>query len=279
MPNMQLTRATFDRLATQIHRLCGVVVGPDKEYLVRDRLEPIVRRHGWRTFEELAERLPGATSNPLCVEVVEAIVTHETSFFRDPHVWEAIGQVVFPALLHARRSTQDPLRCWSAATSTGQEAYTLAMVFLEHAAGAAPEQCSILATDICPTAIRRGEQGEYESRELARGLSPGRKQRFFSPHGPHWRVVESARRMIDFRRLNLVEPLPPLGSFDLICCRNLLIYFDEPTRRTLCARLHALLRAGGWLVLGSAENLYGVSDGFESVVAGKALFYRKRSAN
>lgn len=275
MSNLLLSRATFDRLAIQIHRLCGVVVGPDKEYLVRDRLEPIVRRHGWRSFEELAERLPGATTSPLSVEVVEAIVTHETSFFRDPHVWEAIGQVVYPNLLHAR-GAQSPLRCWSAAASTGQEAYTLAMVFLEHAAGAAPEQCSILASDICPTAIRRGELGEYESRELARGLSPGRKQRFFEPLEPRWRVNDAARRMVEFRRLNLVEPLPPLGPFDLICCRNLLIYFDEPTRRTLCARLHALLRDGGWLVLGSAENLYGVSDGFESVVAGKALFYRKR---
>lgn len=267
---MQLPPATFERLQRQVQRLCGLALGADKEYLVRDRLEPLLRRHSWKSFEELAERLEQSRDTALADGVVEAIVTHETSFFRDPHVWEAVQRRVLPEIL-ARRGK---VRIWSAATSTGQEAYSLAMLCSEFDARG-PDRCSILATDICESALRAGAAGEYDVRELDRGVSAARRQRFFHPAGRKWRVNEGLRRMIEFRRVNLAAPLPALGTFDLICCRNLLIYFSLETRQQLCERLRAALADGGWLLLGAAENLYGVSDRFSSFAIDGALIYRQ----
>jgi chemotaxis protein methyltransferase CheR len=203
--------------------------------------------------------------------VVEAMVTHETSFFRDPQVWEALARGVLPRLL----AREGPIRLWSAGTATGQEAYSLAMLMRELTDAKSAERCSILATDISEAAVRIGTAGEYEPRELARGVSPQRRQRFFFEHQRRWRVNEELRRMIEFRRLNLAMQLPPLGRFHLICCRNLLIYFNLETRVALAEQLNGLLADGGWLLLGSAENLYGVSERFASEMVEGALIYRK----
>lgn len=274
---MRLERPVFDRLRQTIHRTCGLVIGDDKEYLVRDRLAPIVTKHGWQSYEQLADRiaLPGQTA--LVDEVVEAIVTHETSFFRDPHVWESLRRELFPRLL-AQKPAGSNVRLWSAAMSTGQEAYTLAMLaheFADTSAAATPSRFSILATDICQSAVAAGKTGVYETRDLARGVSELRRRRFFEPHEGRWRAKTELREMIDFRRVNLAQPLPPLGAFDLICCRNVLIYFDDATRRRLCEQFHSLLAGEGWLLLGAAENLYGISDRFESTKLGEAVVYRK----
>jgi chemotaxis protein methyltransferase CheR len=276
---MRLERADFDRLRQSIHRLCGLVIGDDKEYLVRDRLAPIIARNGWNSYAQLADRLQSGAISKLTDEVVEAIVTRETSFFRDPHVWESIRRDLFPKLLESR-SPSEKVRLWSAAASAGQEAYTLAMLVHEAADSqlsprASPERFSILATDICPTAVAAGQQGVYDARELARGVTELRKRRFFEAYDGRWRVREELRKLVEFRRVNLAHPLPRLGTFDLICCRNVLIYFDEATRRQVCAQFHGLLANGGWLLLGSAENLYGISDRFESVQFGEAIAYRK----
>lgn len=269
---MRLERPDFDRLRQAIYRECGLVIGDDKEYLVRDRLAPIVARHGWTSYAQLADRLQHGASAALVDEVVDAIVTHETSFFRDPHVWESLRRELFPRLCE-RKSPQREVRIWSAATSTGQEAYTLAM--LAHETSDAPDRCSILATDICPNALAVGQSGMYDTRDLARGLAEARRRRFFEPRAGRWQASAALRQRIDFRRVNLAQPLPPLGPFDLICCRNVLIYFDDATRRRLCERFHALLVHQGWLLLGAAENLYGITDQFESTQLGDAVVYRK----
>ncbi|MDZ4781578.1 MAG: protein-glutamate O-methyltransferase CheR [Planctomycetia bacterium] len=273
---MRLAPETFDRLRVRIQNLCGLAIGADKEYLVRDRLEPLLKRRAWNTFEQLAERLELARDTGLADEVVEAIVTHETSFFRDPQVWEALRRRVLPELLAQGRRA----RIWSAATSTGQEAYSLAMLAQEvaeaqPAPGAMAERCSILATDISDPAIQVGMTAAYEPREIDRGVSAARKNRFFHESGKHWRADESLRRMIEFRRLNLAAPLPRFGAFDLICCRNLMIYYSVETRRALCEQFHASLADGGWLLLGAAENLYGISDRFESEMIEGALMFHK----
>lgn len=273
---MRLAPETFDRLRVRIQTLCGLAIGDGKEYLVRDRLEPLLKRRAWNTFEQLAERLETARDTGLADEVVEAIVTHETSFFRDPQVWEALRRRVMPELLTPARGA----RIWSAATSTGQEAYSLAMLAQEvvepqPSAGAMAERCSILATDISESAIKVGAAALYETREIERGVSAARKNRFFRETGKLWRAEESLRRMIEFRRLNLAAPLPRLGTFELICCRNLMIYYSVETRRALCEQFHASLADGGWLLLGAAENLYGISDRFESVMIEGALMFRK----
>lgn len=277
---MHLTQPTFDKLRQAIHRLCGLVIKDDKEYLVRDRLTPVVLRHGWQSFEQLAERLGSGQIGELADEVVEAIVTHETAFFRDPHVWEALRAKILPHLVAARTAARPCVRMWSAGTSTGQEAYTLAMLALEMgtvapAVTTSHGAYSILATDICPSAVRSGKSGEYSAAEIARGVSAARRDRFFEAWATGWRVREPLRGLVDFRRVNLTQPLPAVGCFELICCRNVLIYFDEATRRQICDRLRALLVEGGWLLLGASENLYGSSAGFSSISLGDALIYRK----
>jgi chemotaxis protein methyltransferase CheR len=274
---MQLAQTTFERIRRDVYRLCGLVIGDDKRYLVHDRLKPIVLRHGWDSFDALADRLATGPSSALQEEVVEAIVTHETSFFRDPAVWEALQRDILP------RSKTSPVhhappRVWSAASSTGQEAYSLAMVLAELAEArdrTAPPFGQVLATDICSSALAAGQAGLYSARDVDRGVSDTRRLRFFEPQSGAWRVRSELRSMVTFRRLNLVGPWPPLGAFELICCRNVLIYFDEPTRRAIVDRFHEFLVPGGWLVLGAAENLYGISNLFESVVTQGALVYRK----
>jgi chemotaxis protein methyltransferase CheR len=277
---MQLTRLTFDQLRQSILRLCGLVIADDKEYLVHDRLEPIVRRHGWNSFEQLADRLRMARSGELADEVIEAIVTRETSFFRDPHIFEALGRELLPRLIAGRTAARPQVRVWSAGTSTGQEAYSLAMLAWEFSAlrpnaGRPSDVFAILATDICPSAVRAGQSGQYDARETARGISSERRDRFFEPCGTKWRVREPLRHLVEFCRVNLTEPLPALGLFDLICCRNVLIYFDEATRRGICGQFHAMLADNGFLLLGAAENLYGISDQFTSIKLSDALLYRK----
>ncbi len=277
---MQLSRPTFDRLRQLIHRYCGLVVGEDKEYLVHDRFAPLLRQHGWTSFEQLADRLGNPRNGELIDEAVEAIVTRETSFFRDPHVWESLRRELLPRLIAGRITAGPRVRVWSAAASTGQEAYTLAMLATEWADAKSDPRVttdafSILAADICPTAVQAGKAGIYESRELARGISETRRRRFFEPVEQQWQIREPLRRMVEFRRVNLAEALPRWGPFDLICCRNVLIYFDEATRRRICEQFHAQLSDGGWLLLGAAENLYGISDQFVSTALGDAVIYRK----
>jgi chemotaxis protein methyltransferase CheR len=143
------------------------------------------------------------------------------------------------------------------------------------AAGADPVEFSILATDVSAVALAKAASGVYDHWELSRGVSPAVLQRHFQKRGRHWIVREPVRRLVEFRRINLIEPVTALGIFDAIFCRNLLIYFDEATRRRLCGEFHAMLPPGGWLMLGTAENLYGVSERFESVRLGETLLYRR----
>jgi chemotaxis protein methyltransferase CheR len=275
---MDLPRPTFDELRRAVHRLCGVMLSEDKAYLIRHRLEPVVRDHGLAGFEELARRLrdPGAAA--LHDAVVEAITTGETSFFRDGHPFEAFRQHVLPRLAAPGRGA----RLWCAAAATGQEPYSIAMLvydFLEaeRARGGRPVAVSILATDVSPRALAAARAAEYTRQDLARGLTAAQVARYFERCGPRWRVREPVRRLVEFRRANLVQPFAGLGTFDVIFCRNVLIYFDDDTRRRVCAQLRAALVAGGWLLLGSAENLYGIGDGFESVRRGDTLLYRRKS--
>jgi chemotaxis protein methyltransferase CheR len=287
---MQLSRPVFDALRLLIHRLCGLVVGEDKTYLVQHRLGPLARAVGCRSFEEFAQKLRGPEGAALHAPIIEAITTAETSFFRDGHMFEAFRTHLLPRLGEkARRGAK--VRIWCAAAATGQEPYSLAMLLCDYAqanallplpkgilatkAGAGEGDFSILATDISEKVLAAARAGEYSARDAARGLTPALLARHCERRGAAWVVREPARRLVEFRRLNLTGVLPDLYSFDAIFCRNLLIYFDLDTRRRVCRGLHDRLLEDGWLVLGAAENLYGVTDQFEPLRRGDALIYRK----
>lgn len=280
---MELSRQTFQELAQRIHRLCGLVIGQDKMYLVRHRLEPVIRSQGLDGFEHLLQRLRAREGSQLHDAIVEAITTQETSFFRDHGLFQAIEKHVLPecvTLLTRLGGKRQRIRLWSAASSTGQEAYSLAMlvrdfVQADSSRGLDENRFNILASDISAEALEAAKTGRYSRSEVARGLSEERLRRHFHPQGDCWILNESVRRLVQFRQFNLLHSPAELGPFDLILCRNVLIYFDAPTRKRICRALYGNLHDGGWLALGAAESLYGIDDRLEAVKIGRMMLYRK----
>jgi chemotaxis protein methyltransferase CheR len=275
-----LPHATFERLTRQIRGLCGLALSSEKTYLVHHRLGPVVKRFRLRSYEELCDRLAAPPPSPLHEQVVEAITTHETSFFRDGHPFEALAQVLLPEMLEAARRRRLALgvrpfaRIWCAGASTGQEAYSVALLLKERAGNEAAD-CAILATDISAPLIAEARAGVYSEREVLRAVPERLRTRYFEKHGARLQVCEAVRRLVEFRRGSLLDGVRELGLFDLILCRNVLMYFDEETRRRLCGHFGEMLRPGGVLLLGSAENLYGMDEGFVSERHGPTIFYRK----
>jgi len=276
---MPLSVATFEELSAVVQRLCGLVLGQDKAYLIEHRLEPLLRAYNLRNFDELAQMLRQPEGSRLHDSLIEQITTAETAFFRDSHPFQTLRRELFPTLVSAARAQGRRVKLWSAAASTGQEAYSLAILIAEYVRdnpGTGETDFSILATDISPRVLALAQQGEYTEREIARGLSAAQVARHFERRGDVWRVRESLRRLVEFRRLNLTQPLDNLGLFDVILCRNVLIYFDEAMKRKIVRQLRAQLYPTGWLMLGSAENLYTLDAGFESIHFGETLLYRVR---
>ncbi len=257
---MQLTPAAFDDIRKAVHDLCGIVIAPDKQYLVKARLEPILLTNGLGSYELLVRQLRKPDSLLLRDQTIEAITTNETSFNRDGHPFEELRRLVLPELasrlIERRATTRLPhskARIWCAAVSTGQEAYSVAMAAADFLAtrpapGLTLDDFPILASDISSRALATAREGRYSSAELDRGLSALERARFVRQENGAWIVNEALRRMVEFRRLNLVQPLPDLGTFDLILCRNLLIYLDDATRRRLCHGLHSALNPRGILM-------------------------------
>jgi chemotaxis protein methyltransferase CheR len=277
---MHLAHATFERLTQQIRGLCGLALSGDKTYLIHHRLGPVAQRFGLKSYEELCDRLAAPGPSPLHDEVVEAITTHETSFFRDGHPFEALRQVLLPEVLEAARRRRLALgvrpyaRILCAGASTGQEAYSVALLLKERAGNEAVD-CAILATDISGPLMAEARAGVYSEREVLRSVPARLRMRYFEKHGARLQVNQVVRRLVEFRRGSLLDGVRELGLFDLIMCRNVLMYFDEETRRRVCGHFGEMLWPGGVLLLGSAENLYGMDVGFVSERHGATLFYRK----
>jgi chemotaxis protein methyltransferase CheR len=284
---MQLSHGAFNDIRKVVHDLCGIVVSEDKQYLIKTRLESILKRNGLASYEALVQRLNQPASLALQDQVIEAITTKETSFNRDGHPFDELRRTILAALANLRLerkaspiSLSSPIRIWCAAAATGQEAYSVAMAiadFLASRPGIALtlDDFSILASDISVNALATAREGRYSAAELGRGITLDQRERYFRQENGNWVVVPSLRRIIEFRRLNLVLPLPNLGTFDLILCRNLLIYFDDATRRRLCRTFHAALNPRGMLLIGAAESLYGVSEDFTTERLGSTVVHRK----
>lgn len=278
---MRLSLQTFRRIIDQVHRLCGLVIPQEKEYLIHDRLRPIIAAQGLSGFDDLANKLQDDRHQQLVDLVLDAITTQETSFFRDAHIFAALEKEIYPALAREAAKRQSSARIWSAGTSTGQEAYSLAMMADEWNGGyrgyAFPAASfSLLGTDVSQAAIAEARQGSYRGAEAMRGLSPTRIAKYMVKEGHHYRVTDRIRRNLEFRRMNLIHDQHDLGTFDMIVCRNVLIYFDFATRQQICNRFARLLRPHGWLLLGAAENLYGIIGPWESKPLGeKGLIYQR----
>jgi len=284
---MQLTSDTFNDLRKAIHGLCGLVIAEDKRYLIVSRLEPILRRNALRSYESLVQGLKESNSLHLQEQIVEAITTRETSFNRDGHPFEELRRSILPELtsrlLERRAGTRlfgQTARIWCTAVATGQEAYSVAMAVSDFLSsrpglGLTLDDFPILASDISRGALATAREGRYSALDISRGIPDELRERYFRQDEFGWVVIPSLRRAIDFRRLNLIRPLPNLGSFDLILCRNLLIYLDLETRRRLCRGLHQALNPGGLLMIGAAESVYGVTDDFSTERLGNTTIHRK----
>ncbi|MGE3774363.1 MAG: protein-glutamate O-methyltransferase CheR [Gammaproteobacteria bacterium] len=244
--------AAFERLRDLLERRIGVVLA-DRAYLVRNRLGPVLAAFGLRDLDSLVLALERQSSAALSDAVVDAMTTHETSWFRDRYPFDVLRQHVLPACWQAGGR----LRVWSAACSTGQEAYSLAITLAEYRRAEpalAETDYDILGTDVSPGALRVAERGCYDARTGVRGLSPGQLERHFLRQREGWTLRPERRRAVRFRRFNLLDDPAALGVFDLVFLRNLLIYFGPDTQRALLDRLVHCLAPGAWLVLGTAET-------------------------
>jgi chemotaxis protein methyltransferase CheR len=251
----------FKVLADLLKSRSGLVIGPDKFYLLETRLSPILRREGMRDLAALAVRLGGRGAEPLAREVVEAMTTNESLFFRDTEPFEHFGRCVLPRLAEARPFGA-PIRIWSAAASTGQEAYSLAMILADSQAVVGPRKVEIVGTDIAREPLARAREGLYSQFEAQRGLPVQMLMKHFRQEAGGWRINPALRAAVEFREWNLLGDLCPLGLFDVVFCRNVLLYFDQPTKARVLEAIAQQMVPDGVLYLGGTETLLGLTDRF-----------------
>lgn len=289
---MELTDTDFSNLRTYIRKVCGLHMLDDKKYLVRQRLEPLAIDLGCKTFTQLYMRLMDDQSEEMQNKVTLAMTTNETSFFRDRHPFETFQTHLLPEMVEAfvRQRKDGLLRpdtkfsLYSVACSSGQEPYTIAICVHEYVRtvqyllGIRPEDFSILCTDINQDMLDYAKAGRYNALDVGRGLPEPMRQRYFTHDGTDWIVKPELRNLCTYLRLNLLDGLTHLGRFHMIFCRNVLIYFDEATKRAIVAELQRMLLPGGYLMLGSSENLYGMTDGFERVRIADSVLYQRPKA-
>jgi len=260
-------------LQEHVYSQAGIVLEDNKHYLFESRLTPIVRRLGLSSINDLCAMLKVARGAEVGRQVVEAMTTNETYFFRDPAHYEAIRTALLPRLKQQRQDVRK-MRFWSAAASTGQEAYSLAMILLE--AGFADWNIQILGTDFSTEVLERARAGTYQQIEVNRGLPASLLVKHFIRSGVNWQLREPVRRMVRFETIDLRKSMHTLGPFDLVFCRNVMIYFDAETKRKILEELHGTLFRGGWLMLGGAETASGIEELFEKQSIGSAAVYVAR---
>ena len=272
-PTPEIHSENYLFLQQQVYSQVGIVLEEDKHYLFESRLTPIVRQLGLRSINDLCALLKATTEPEVGRQVVEAMTTNETYFFRDPNHYDAIKTVLLPRLKQDRQDTKK-LRFWSAAASTGQEAYSLAMLLLEH--GFSDWNIQILGTDFSSQVLERARSGKYQQIEVNRGLPAALLVKYFVRSGMDWQLSETVRRMARFETIDLRKSMRALGPFDMVFCRNVMIYFDAETKKNILKDLHGTLFRGGWLLLGGAETAFGLEEWFERQTVGSAIVYVAR---
>jgi chemotaxis protein methyltransferase CheR len=268
---MSIDPEVFGYVRDLVYRESALVLGDGKEYLVESRLLPLARAQGDPDVETYVTRARRNPQGPAMREIVEALATNETSWFRDSEPFIGLRDAVLPALVEARVHSRR-LRIWSAACSSGQEPYSIAMLLAE--SPLAGWQADVLGTDLSLEMVERCRQGRYSQLEINRGLPVAQLVRHFERDGAGWRVNHVLAGRTTFRQLNLARPLPALGTFDVIFLRNVLIYFDLATKREVLRRVARLLAPDGYLYLGAPETTIGVDDTWHRHSVGKTSVYR-----
>jgi len=264
---------SYKFLQDYVYRESGIVLEDDKHYLLQARLLPILKKEQLKTIDNICTKLK-AGNQDLKQRLIEAMTTNETLFFRDPSIFDALKTTIIPELMK-QRETSKRLSFWSAAASSGQEAYSLAILVLEMGLVAQGWNIQILGTDLSGHVLDRARLGRYMQIEVNRGLPAPYLVRYFSKQGLEWQLKDSVRSMATFQRLDLRQSLMSLGTFDVIFCRNVLIYFDVPTKKKILGGLRGVLRDDGCLLLGGAEAILDLDGRYARQVVGQASVYRK----
>ncbi len=273
---MNLAPSDFDYIRDVVRRHSAIVLDPGKEYLVESRLVPLARQEGEPSIAGLVARMRRERTGALTGRVVDAMTTNETSFFRDSSPFDAMQRHVLPELVRAR-AAERRLSIWCGASSSGQEPYSLTMLLKDVLAASPDWTANVLATDLSREMLERTRAGRYSQLEVNRGLPVAMLVRHFDKVGTQWQVKQDLRAMVTTRLLNLAVPFPPIGTFDVVFLRNVLIYFDAATKQAVLQRVRQVLRPDGYLFLGGAETTLGIDDAFDRVVLDRATAYRVRS--
>jgi chemotaxis protein methyltransferase CheR len=261
----------YEYLRKLLKERSGLDLSADKHYLVESRLVPLARRVGLPGIPELVQKMKGAGADALTADVVEAMTTNETFFFRDKIPFDHMRETILPALTKARANRRT-LRIWSAASSTGQEPYSIAMLLREADQALAGWRVEIVATDLAQSVLEKSKAGMFSQFEVQRGLPIQMLVKYFTQVGELWQLNADIRSMVQHRQLNLLQDFSQLGMFDVIFCRNVLIYFDQDTKAAIFERLAKQLEPDGMLMLGAAESVVGITDAFKPYPDRRGLY-------
>ena len=274
-PQGAITAADYDIFRRYLQDACGILLGDNKQYLVASRLAQLLREHQIESLTVLVERIKQLRNSDLRQAVIDAMTTNETLWFRDSYPFEVLVNQILPEY----KGQAAPVRIWCAACSSGQEPYSISMSveeYLMRAPGALPGGVQIVGTDISAQMLKLAEQGKYEHLALVRGLSPERKQRYFEPvdGGERWQVKANIRRRNSFRAINLMDSYTAMGRFEVVFCRNVLIYFSAELKAKIIDKIAGVLQPRGYLFLGASESMAGLSERFEMIRCNPGIVYR-----
>lgn len=273
MTNIAITEQEYSDFCKYLESRCGIVLGDSKQYLVRSRLSPLLTRFKLPSMTELFQLVMSNRNKELAIAVIDAMTTNETLWFRDTYPFEILKNKLLPEVAKSKR----PIKIWSAASSSGQEAYSIAMSIQEFQAKKPGliSNISIIATDISSLMLENCRAGIYDNLALSRGLSTERKRRFFEDAGEgRLKLKDSLKQMVSFKPLNLMGSYSSLGKFDLIFCRNVLIYFSPEMKTQVLNQMATSLNPGGYLLLGASESLTGFTDQFEMIRCNPGIIYK-----
>lgn len=276
MENREISEREYQQFGQFLERQCGIVLGDNKQYLVRSRLMPIVREFEFVGLNSLIQTIVNGQNRRLNELVVDAMTTNETLWFRDTYPFDLLDKKLLPEFAERSRS----LRIWSAACSSGQEPYSIAMTFLEYKKkypNSFPGGLEIIATDLSSDMLTKAQAAEYDNLSIARGLSEQRKNQFFKANSKGMSCLNlDVKKLVKFRPLNLLDSYQSLGKFDMVFCRNVLIYFAPAVKSKILQQIAATLQPSGKLFLGASESVTGITNDFDMVRCSPGLFYSKK---
>ncbi|MEQ9518521.1 MAG: protein-glutamate O-methyltransferase CheR [Parvibaculum sp.] len=266
-----MTPQEFSYLADFLKKESGLILSENKGYLIESRLLPLARDNGLDSISALVSKMKSGAAKALMDDVTEAMTTNESFFFRDKTPFTILEETVLPAMIESRKHAKK-LRIWCAAASTGQEPYSIAMILKEWSAKLPGWRFEIIGTDLSAEVLRRAKLGRYSQFEVQRGLPIQMLVKYFKQDGSDWEISADIRNMVQYRKMNLLDDFNALGKFDIVFCRNVLIYFDQQTKSEILERTSRLLSDDGYMFLGAAETVIGITNSFKPMAGQRGLY-------